>query len=60
MWVERNPEPGETVRFQLYKRLKIGIYLRRGNGSAQLFWIIDIGERRIWADEYTDFQVWIA
>ena len=58
MWIERRPEPGETVRFNYSDQKEIGIYLRRGNGSAQLFWIIDVGSRLIWAWELTDFEVW--
>jgi len=58
MWVERKPTEGETVRFYLSNFLKIGIYLRRGDGSAQIFWIVDLGHRRVWADELTTFEVW--
>ena len=59
MWVERNPEPGETVRFQLDNQKEIGVYLRRGSGSAQSFWIVDIGSRNIWVWELATFEVWI-
>lgn len=58
MWVERSPEQGETVRFEIDNQKEIGIYLRRGNGSAQLFWIVDIGSRLLWAWELTTFEVW--
>jgi hypothetical protein len=58
MWIERQPEQGETVKFLLDERHEIGVYLRRGNGSAQTFWIIDIGDRRVWAWELTTFEVW--
>ena len=58
MWVERNPIHGETVRFQLNNQLKIGVYVKRGFGSAQNFWIIDIGNRKIYAWDLTTFEVW--
>jgi len=56
-WIERNPEPGETVRFTLNNTIEIGVYLKRGFGSAQNYWIIDIGNRRVWAWDYTTFEV---
>jgi len=58
MWIERPPKQGETVRFEIDNQKEIGIYLRRGNGSAQLFWIVDIGNRLVWAWEHTTFEVW--
>ena len=58
MWIERPPNQGETVRFEIDNQKKIGIYLRRGDGSAQLFWIVDIGDRLLWAWELTTFEVW--
>lgn len=63
-WIERPPDPGETVRFIYsdtigqYTQKKIGIYLRRGPGSAQTFWIVDIGTLKLWIDEYATFEVW--
>jgi hypothetical protein len=57
-WLEREPKEGETVRFSLDDKLKIGIYIKRGYGSAQNFWIIDVGNRRIWAWDLTTFEVW--
>lgn len=58
MWIERNPEIGETVRFEICNKKEIGVYIKRGFGSAQNFWIIDIGNRRLWAWDLTTFKVW--
>ena len=58
MWIERNPQQNETVRFTLNGILTIGIFLRRGPGSAQNYWIVDIGNRRLWLWDYTTFEVW--
>ena len=56
-WEEKAPTPGDTVKFDLNERSVIGVYLRRGPGSAQTYWIIDIGDRLIWAWELTTFEV---
>jgi len=58
MWVEKNPIEGETVKFKLNDEIKIGIYLRRSYGSAQNFWVVDIGRRLIHAWDLTTFEVW--
>lgn len=58
MWVERRPEQFETVRFMYDDKYQIGIYLRRADGSAQLFWVIDMGYKLLYAWEYTSFEVW--
>ena len=57
-WIERTPKQGETVRFTLNDILTIGVFLRRGPGSAQTYWIVDIGHRRIWVWEQATFEVW--
>jgi hypothetical protein len=57
-WVERKPEQGETVRFTDIDHKIIGVFLRIGHGSAQNFYIIDIGHRLYWAWELTTFEVW--
>ena len=58
MWTERRPTEGETVKFDLNGHATIGIFLRRGAGSAQSYWIVDIGSRRVWLWGLTTFEVW--
>lgn len=57
-WIERTPKEGETVRFTLDGIYKVGVFLRRGPGSAQTFWIVDIGNRLVWVWEQATFEVW--
>ncbi|MFN4973676.1 MAG: hypothetical protein ACK5GV_00360 [Bacteroidota bacterium] len=58
MWVERSPIQGETVKFQLNNEIKIGVFVKRAPGSAQNYWVIDIGSRKIFAWSLTTFEVW--
>ena len=57
-WIERSPQQGDVVRFTVDDHYEIGVYLRRGPGSAQTFWIVDIGDRRMWVWELATFDVW--
>ena len=57
-WVERSPNPGETVRFSFDGHYEVGVYLKRCPGSAQTFWIVDIGDRKMWVWEEATLEVW--